>query len=41
LKKALKAIQGIYFERILPETPSVDDRWKNWKYRHPATKLMK
>ena len=37
----LKSIQGVYFDRRLPEIPSTDTRWSEWSEAHPQTKLMK
>jgi hypothetical protein len=36
----LVGIQGVYFQRRLPEIGSERDVWQNWKKDHPQTKLM-
>ena len=40
-ENGLMGIQGVYFKRWLPEIPSKDTAWNDWKERHPDTKLMK
>ncbi len=40
-KNGLLAIQGKYFERILPEVPHEVTRWKKWFKKHPDTKVLK
>jgi len=40
-KNGLLAIQGKYFERILPEVPHEVTRWKKWFNKHPDTKVLK
>ncbi|MGB6378174.1 MAG: DUF3179 domain-containing (seleno)protein [Syntrophobacteria bacterium] len=40
-KNGLLAIQGKYFEKILPEVPHEVTKWKKWVTRHPTTKVLK
>jgi len=40
-KGGLVGIQGVYFERRLPEVKSTDTRWSKWQKKYPSTKLMK
>jgi hypothetical protein len=40
-EKGLLGIQGTYFKRRLPEIPSTDTRWGDWKAQHPDSQLMK
>jgi hypothetical protein len=37
----LMGIQGIYFKRWLPKLVSEDTRWRNWKEKHPHSRIMK
>jgi hypothetical protein len=39
-KDGLKGIQGVYFERWLPKIASDDTRWRDWKARHPHSRIM-
>jgi hypothetical protein len=40
-KNGLLAIQGKYFEKILPEVPHEVTKWKKWVRQHPNTKVLK
>jgi len=40
-KKGLMGIQGVYFQRRLPEIKSKDTSWSRWKKAHPTSRLMK
>lgn len=39
-KKGLRAIQGVYFGRILPMLPSEDTRLGRWLQKHPASRTL-
>jgi len=39
-KKGLMGIQGKYFKRWLPKIPSKDTKWKDWKKRHPDSRIL-
>jgi len=39
-KDGLKGIQGVYFERWLSKIVSDDTLWRQWKARHPQSKVM-
>ncbi len=36
----LIGIQGVYFKRQLPEIPSSDTSWKEWKEKHPNSQVL-
>ena len=38
--EGLKGIQGVYFERWLPKLASDDTPWREWKAKHPQSKIM-
>lgn len=38
--KGLRGIQGPYFNRWLPKVTSDDIRWKEWKKKHPDSKIL-
>ena len=38
--EGLKGIQGVYFERWLPKLTSDDTPWREWKAKHPQSKIM-
>jgi hypothetical protein len=38
--EGLKGIQGVYFERWLPKLISDDTPWREWKAKHPQSKIM-
>jgi hypothetical protein len=40
-RKGLEGIQGVYFGRRLPKISSADTSWREWKKKHPSTKIMK
>jgi hypothetical protein len=40
-RKGLMGIQGKYFERWLPKSPSEDTRWREWKKKHPDSMILK
>ena len=39
-EEGLKGIQGVYFERWLPKLASDDTRWRDWKAKHPQSRIM-
>jgi hypothetical protein len=39
--QGLMGIQGVYFQRWLPKISSTDTTWRNWKQKHPTSKIMK
>jgi hypothetical protein len=38
--KGLMGIQGEYFKRWLAKVPSEDTKWKDWKKRHPNSRIL-
>ena len=38
--EGLKGIQGVYFERWLPKLASDDTPWRQWKAKHPHSRIM-
>jgi hypothetical protein len=38
--EGLKGIQGVYFERWLPKFASDDTHWREWKAKHPQSRIM-
>jgi len=38
--EGLKGIQGVYFEKWLPKIASDDTPWREWKAKHPQSKIM-
>ncbi len=39
--QGLEGIQGKYFNRVLPERPSMDTLWRTWKTKHPDSRILK
>ena len=40
-EEGLMGIQGVYFQRWLPEIPSKDTSWQDWKNTYPSSKIMR
>jgi hypothetical protein len=39
--EGLRGIQGEYFDRWLPKRESDDTKWRNWRWDHPESGLLK